>query len=131
MIVKVHMLAFGSCQIREVDIPDNEWQECTTTEHKLDAVFHWGQNDFQPKPCPSVSVGDVIELDGRYHMVEIIGFNRIPNWEEFKKEEARNKLFALETNLMFVSKYAAGEMKEACESMKRSVEALKGLLTSK
>ena len=130
MIIKVHMLAFGSCKIREVDIPVNEWQECTTTEHKLDAVFHWGQNDFQPKPFPSVSVGDVIELDG-YHMVEIIGFNRIPNWEEFKKDKAKSLFLALETNLMFVSKHATGETKEACESMKRSIEALKALLTSK
>ncbi len=81
MIVKVFLFAFGNGAVREVEIPDNEWEEATTTEHKLDAVFHWGQNDFQPKPFPSVSVGDVIELNGKYHMVEIIGFRQLSNDE--------------------------------------------------
>jgi hypothetical protein len=71
MIVKVRMLAFGNGEIREVEIPDD-----TTPENILNQVFHFGQNDFQPKNCPSVSVGDVIEYDG-LQMVVSVGFMKI------------------------------------------------------
>jgi hypothetical protein len=58
MIVQVLMLAYGDPgQVREVEIADD-----TPDEAVLDEVFKWGQNDFQPQRCCSVSVGDVIVL---------------------------------------------------------------------
>lgn len=95
MKIKAHMLAFGGGKIREIDIPDNELKErilagatdpdmtgAQIQEHArdatLDAAFYYGQNDFQPRPFPSVSVGDVIELpDGSLHRVEGCGFTKI------------------------------------------------------
>jgi hypothetical protein len=79
MIVKVHMLAFGAeGQIREVTIPEG------MKEDDLETVFHFGQNEVQPQKCPSVSCGDVIELNGEFHMVARIGFRKITE-DELKK----------------------------------------------
>jgi len=50
----------------------------------LDAVFRNGQNDFQPLPCPSVSVGDVICIpsptllhETHRYLVVSMGFERL------------------------------------------------------
>jgi len=71
----VEMWAFcGGEQIRTVEVPD----ERETTE-LLDNVFHYGQNDIQSQPCPSVSSGDIICLpDGTRHMVMSFGFLEVP-----------------------------------------------------
>lgn len=74
MKVEVEMLAFGGGQIRVVDIPEADWP----TDHpanQLEAVFLWGQNDVQPQQIPSVSVGDVVRLDGKRYRVESMGFS--------------------------------------------------------
>ena len=63
MKYKVHMLAFkGPVQVREVEIELGEYLSCESTEQILNVIYHWGQNDFQPQQCYSVSAGDVIEL---------------------------------------------------------------------
>lgn len=36
--------------------------QTATTNKLLNLVYHYGQNDFQPRQAPSVSVGDIIEL---------------------------------------------------------------------
>lgn len=73
MNIPVHMLAFGNPgEIRTVNVPDNLWTE--NTEKNLDLVFQYGQNDFQPQNHPSVSVGDIIQLDNQYYLVRPIGF---------------------------------------------------------
>ncbi|MCK9462615.1 MAG: hypothetical protein M0R80_23600 [Proteobacteria bacterium] len=86
MIVKVHMLAFGEPgEIREVEVPDEE-----RSGSLLDQVFYFGQNDFQPQRHPSVSVGDVIEVEDRlvrYHVVAMSGFTPI-NLEQFNEFKA-------------------------------------------
>ena len=54
--------------IREVDVP---MSELTLAGHLgfdgktylLDRIFHFGQKEVQPRPCPSLSTGDIIELD--------------------------------------------------------------------
>ena len=83
MIIPVHMLAFENDKdlIREVEIPDEELISSKISSgeqdrilHILELVFRYGQNDFQPKPMRSVSVGDVIELENQYHMVKSVGF---------------------------------------------------------
>src|SRR5262249_14980762 len=78
MIYRVYMLAFCDGDVREVDIPDAELPAAGApgADHAtLDLIFKYGQNDFQPRPLPSVSVGDVVELpDGRLYVVKPFGF---------------------------------------------------------
>lgn len=47
------------------------------TEAILGEAFRLGQNDFQPLPMPSVSVGDVIVASGDRFRVEPFGFTRL------------------------------------------------------
>lgn len=79
MIVKASMYASASGAVREIDVPDAEL--VGTVEEKLERVFRWGQNDFQPRPCPSLSVGDVVCLDGRDFLVRSFG------WRELTESE--------------------------------------------
>jgi hypothetical protein len=80
--------AFGDPAIRTVTIPDDEHKRLAIATAfasrqqainlTLEAVFKWGQNDFQPLPMPSVSVGDVIRLhDGSRYRVEPFGFAKL------------------------------------------------------
>jgi hypothetical protein len=69
-------------QIRVVEIPaDKIPPNAAPTPELLDTVlglvFHYGQNDFQPRPCPSVSVGDVIRFGERRYRVDPVGFTRV------------------------------------------------------
>ena len=73
--IEVRMEAFGGGKIREVDVKD--WDDGASVEAKLERVFFGGQNDFQPKECPSVSVGDVVLLNGDEYRVDTVGFVRI------------------------------------------------------
>ena len=86
MIIPVHMLAFADegdrSKVRQVEIPDNEWATAKDIYEILELVFRYGQNDFQPKLLPSVSVGDVAEPEmNKYYMCAPMG------WEEMSKEE--------------------------------------------
>ena len=84
MKVSVHMSAYGSKDdIRVVEIPDNEITDKSTIQEVLSLTYRYGQNDVQPQTNPSVSVGDVVELNGRYFVCLNIGWHEIkPN--EFK-----------------------------------------------
>ena len=73
--VEVTMNAYGEGAIRPVDIPAAEFLSASLDE-QLDLVFRYGQNDFLPKPFPSVSVGDVIGLHGVRYLVASFGFRR-------------------------------------------------------
>lgn len=76
MIFNVEMLAFGRPnEIRDVEVPDNLVTD--NTENDLELIFHYGQNDFQNKPHPSVSVGDVINYKNQKFVVTGIGFKPI------------------------------------------------------
>lgn len=81
---KVHMLAFGKPgEIRRVDVPENRFimqdyhNNLISLDDCLQHIFYYGQNDFQPREHPSVSVGDVIEFDNKKYRVEMIGFSEI------------------------------------------------------
>ena len=75
MRIKVHMLAFNdNGTVRYVDIP--EAPDMADKGDMLDLVFKYGQNDFQPQQMTSVSMGDVIELNGEYWMVVAVGFKQ-------------------------------------------------------
>jgi hypothetical protein len=75
-------------QIREVDIPNQEWEQVADRnklDDRLELVFHYGQNPIQAVPqCYSVSVGDVIEFFGKLYMVMSLGFREITE-EQYKK----------------------------------------------
>ena len=60
----VLMLAFytETDVIREVEIPDDVLAGMIP-ECLLNTIFEFGQNDFHPKKCSSVSGGDVIQLN--------------------------------------------------------------------
>lgn len=75
MTIEVEMLAFGNGEIRQVDIPDEKVSD--DVDAMLELAFHYGQNDFQPKNHPSVSVGDVVRYNGERYKVEMIGFKKV------------------------------------------------------
>jgi len=94
MQVKTHLLAFEENKIRMVDIPDNE-------PPSLESVFYFGQNDFQPKQMPSLSVGDVIEMWSELYLVMPFGFKKITpsEFESYKaipREDRSMKIYKME-----------------------------------
>lgn len=103
MIVEVEMVAFKEegkdFGIRTVEVPDSE--AARLPEDKLlEAIYLHGQNDLgelrhiqqflpahallmkQSKKFPSISVGDVIRLDGRRFLVGAMGFKEISPTEK-------------------------------------------------
>lgn len=60
-------------QTRHVEVPDAKVSRSPFAN--LEQIFYYGQNEIQPLPMPSVSVGDVITLDGFRYRVDVIGFN--------------------------------------------------------
>lgn len=77
---EVEMAAFAEGAIREVDVPEREIKG-KSDEEILERIFHWGQNDFQPRMLPSVSVGDVVRLKGKRFMAVIVGFKELKEGE--------------------------------------------------
>lgn len=86
MIVRAYMTAYAKGAVREIEIPDNEidrpssgpWTEAQE-ERLLERAFYYGQNDFQPKPFPSLSVGDIVQLpDGELMRCLPVGWAPIP-----------------------------------------------------
>jgi hypothetical protein len=86
--IDVEMQGLGGEKIRTVVIPVAEgvsqttespfWRDLTT-DQKLDYIFYHGQNDFQPVANQrSVSVGDMIRLEGNRYRVDAVGFTDIP-----------------------------------------------------
>lgn len=74
---KVEMLAFISHgmereKFREVEVPSALIKK--NDNRNLENIYKFGQNEFQPKQCRSVSVGDVIHYKGRKFMVNDTGF---------------------------------------------------------
>lgn len=85
MKIPVHMSAYGSKDdIRTVEIPDDEINSKTTIQRALELTFKYGQNDIQPEKHPSVSVGDVVELNNRYFICLNVG------WHELKANEFKS-----------------------------------------
>ena len=93
MKVPVHMFAFSHNRntVRQVEIPDALLPKSVNAlipedlppriKNILDLTFKYGQNDFQPQDIYSVSVGDVVEIDGTYFMVMPM------DWKQLTKEE--------------------------------------------
>lgn len=87
MKVKTHLLAFEEDMIRMVEIPDEVGVRGASEDDILNETFAYGQNDFQPQQMPSLSVGDVIELNGEYHLIMSVGFKKIAQ-SEFESYKA-------------------------------------------
>lgn len=95
--VSVHMLAFDEHNnvVRPVDVPESRLTGKLVDI--LDAVYYFGQNEFQPKRlyC-SVSAGDVIEWEGSHYMVcRPGGFRKLTpeELESYKAEPRRDRQF--------------------------------------
>ncbi len=94
MEVPVHMLAFHDEPnlVRKVKLRNQDIG--APIDKILEAVFHFGQNEAQPIPgiC-SVSVGDVVELNGTYHMVAAEGFREMPKaeFDDYKAHPRRER----------------------------------------
>ena len=90
MKINVELLAFGNGQMRPVEVPDDKFTD--NLIENLELVFHYGQNDFQNLPFPSVSSGDVIHYEGKTYKVDMVGFHEIT---EIQLEELRliNRLY--------------------------------------
>lgn len=79
MIFEVEMLAFGNPgEIRKVLVPDDK---ITGTDHDLESIFYYGQNDFQPQNHPSVSAGDVVRFGNRKVVIQMVGFKDLTETE--------------------------------------------------
>jgi hypothetical protein len=88
---KVLMLAFGEPgTIRFVDLEDDS-VDLENVSAVLEAVFMYGQNDFQPKQCQSVSCGDVIEFKATKYLVCRFGFRSLTE-QEFNDHVALPRL---------------------------------------
>jgi hypothetical protein len=103
MIIEVEMLAFANGEIRNVEVPDEiclveGWKEIIgdRVDNILGAVFHYGQNDFQPQNHPSVSAGDVIRWNGEHYLVASVGFIKLTNeqMESYRSIERRERTLA-------------------------------------
>lgn len=97
--VEAILVAHGEGEIREIDLnPD----VAMDTNDVLNAAYHYGQNDHQPRTLPSVSVGDVIVLKGaepegdglaerEHYLVESIGFTEIQSGTAFALMSAASR----------------------------------------
>jgi hypothetical protein len=71
-----NLLRTSPVSVRIVTVPDSE---ITSAEHSvlLEQIFHYGQNDFQPLPVPSVSVGDIAIVGGKHYLCNPVGWFEI------------------------------------------------------
>jgi len=81
---KKHNLGFLNEGIRYVDVPEHKIpgeHMCHNNKEALhsllDWVWHYGQNDFQPKEQRSLMVGDVICVYGYRFKIDDFGFSEI------------------------------------------------------
>ena len=92
MQVKVYLTGDSDMNVlRLVNLPDEELEGVKPYENDadlvtfLDGVFTYGQNDFQPVPpsgrCRSLVVGDLIEFNSRYHLIQSFGFKTMDDKE--------------------------------------------------
>jgi hypothetical protein len=75
--VEVEMHAFGKHYTPDGSVPTRIVELPAGEPITLDSVFKYGQNDFQPRELPSVSVGDIIRLNGKRFVVMPMGFTEV------------------------------------------------------
>ena len=83
----VLMLAFGQPdEIRQVDVCVDQMNSNGNIANVslidiLNEIYRLGQNDFQPKKHPSVSMGDVIVVEKDHYLVCMSGFHKLSQFE--------------------------------------------------
>jgi hypothetical protein len=85
---------FKGKSFRTVDVPEEAIKEAEEEKggpldigEKLELVFRFGQNEFQPREYPSVTAGDIIMLlngTKQFYIVESFGFKELTD-ERFNK----------------------------------------------
>jgi len=122
--IKVHMVANDHGEaIRMVQLPKRFEVPQFSLEYLLEAVFENGQNDIQPIPMTcSVSIGDVIEMNGKFHVVQTMGFQEMTaeELEEYKAIDENDRTWSKFVRPEFAAKMAA---KETQRLEKRLAEA--------
>lgn len=85
MTFKVELNMFQEGAIRKVRVPTKELT--LNTQHNLQKIFYWGQNDFQPVSgrC-SVSAGDTIRYFGLRYLILPIGFRKLKKGEKLSHD---------------------------------------------
>jgi len=70
--VKAFQYGFGSGEERLIEVPRADWDATASLSGRLELVFKFGQNDFQPRPARySLSVGDVVDIgEGEFYLVK-------------------------------------------------------------
>ena len=91
MKIKVYLTGDSDkTALRLVDVPTSEYESLQLFGESSDRdrerfyslVFKYGQNDFQPVAgVRSLMVGDLIELDGSYHLIQSFGFKTLTEAE--------------------------------------------------
>ena len=103
--MKVNVVSkYKGRNFRTVEIPEDELDEETTVEEKLELVLRFGQNEVAAR-CnyPSVGLGDVIVLEGEFYIVESFGFKKISETLFMKLRKYYEKMEAeLSLNSIFV-----------------------------
>lgn len=85
---------------RPVEVPDAEVMEHgKSVEGLLERIFYHGQNEFQPRQCCSVSMGDVAEIANgdtlRFYLCKAMGWKEITPEQlaEYKELPRRDRMF--------------------------------------
>jgi hypothetical protein len=128
----VHLMAFRNDEVRKVDVPLDVYGKAyrEDRDNVLDLIFRYGQNDFQPRPFCSVSMGDVIDLFGILYLVEFVGFRKMSREEfaAYKAMDRRDRYAVSEFNSVFwngsaYEKVGEKPAREQYEDDKASYEA--------
>ena len=113
MKFNVHMLAFEETyRIRRVEVPKEKMIELSingTIDDLLGLIFYYGQNDFQPQKCCSVSAGDVIEVSNKLYMILRMGFLPITTEQmsTYKACDRRKRSWFAISEEAFLTKFPA------------------------
>ncbi len=89
MKIKVYLTGDSDLNaLRLVDVPADELEGVKPYENEadlatfLESVFTYGQNDFQRVPgVRSLMVGDLIEFNGSYHVIQSFSFKKLTEAE--------------------------------------------------
>ena len=81
MLIYAELRAFAvdgdEIKLRPIEIPE-PFVKGRNTDEILSLAFYFGQNDFQPRPFYSLSVGDVVRLnDGSRWRCEMAGWTKL------------------------------------------------------
>lgn len=82
MIITAELHAFGGAgKIREIVIQEADFRprpDGSDDNYLLALAFKYGQNEIQPSPMRSLSVGDIVILpSGRRYLCEILGWRQV------------------------------------------------------